>query len=189
MEGLNERIARLNKDLDALASTSPKEAEQTRIDWLGRKGIITELFESFRKVSPEEKRTLGKPLNELKKKAEQKIKTLKEQSDNSSESDGFDVDPTRPVRPFHATTRHPISQVMERITSIFQRVGFIRSEGPEMEDDWHNFTALNFPEEHPARDMQDTFFIETDGPAMALRTHTSSVHITLSTRSQRFKRW
>ena len=104
MEGLNERIARLNKDLDAVASTSPKEAEQTRIDWLGRKGIITELFESFREVSPEEKRKLGKPLNELKKKAEHKIKTLKEQSDNSIESDGFDVDPTRPVHPFHATT-------------------------------------------------------------------------------------
>lgn len=177
MEALNERIARLNIELDALTSASLKEAEEARIHWLGRKGVITGLFELFREMSPDEKRTLGGPLNELKKRAEQKVKTLKEESDNASEADGFDVDPTRPVRPFHSTTRHPISQVMERITTIFQRVGFIRSEGPEMEDDWHNFTALNFPEEHPARDMQDTFFIDSDGPAMVLRTHTSSVQI------------
>ena len=145
MEALNERIARLNIELDALTLASLKEAEEARIHWLGRKGVITGLFELFREMSPDEKRTLGGPLNELKKRAEQKVKTLKEESDNASEADGFDVDPTRPVRPFHSTTRHPISQVMERITTIFQRVGFIRSEGPEIEDDWHNFTALNFP--------------------------------------------
>ena len=177
MEGLNEQMDRLDKELDGLNATSAKEAEELRIHWLGRKGFITQLFESFRAVSPEEKRRLGKPLNELKNKTEEKIKKLKEQLEDANEAEGFDVDPSRPVRPFHPSVRHPISQVMERITSIFQRVGFIRSEGPEMEDDWHNFTALNFPEEHPARDMQDTFFIDSEGPAMALRTHTSSVQI------------
>jgi phenylalanyl-tRNA synthetase alpha chain len=174
---MNDRIAQLSQAINAFHSTDLERIEEARIAWLGRKGQITALFEEFRKVPPEEKRAFGKPLNLLKQAAEERIRSLKEEAEASANANsGFSVDPTRPVRPFEDTARHPVSQVIERITEIFQRIGFTLSEGPEMEDDWHNFSALNFPEEHPARDMQDTFFLQSD-PVMALRTHTSSVQV------------
>lgn len=174
---MNERIEELRQAVDSFDSTDIQRIEEARIAWLGRKGSITALFDAFRQVPPDEKRAFGKPLNELKKAAEERISALKQMAEDALEShSAFAVDPTRPVRPFADSTRHPVSQVIERITEIFQRIGFTLSDGPEMEDDWHNFSALNFPEEHPARDMQDTFFLQSD-PIMALRTHTSSVQV------------
>lgn len=174
---MNERIEELRQAVDSFDSTDIQRIEEARIAWLGRKGSITALFDAFRQVPTDEKRAYGKPLNELKKAAEERISALKQMAEDALESHSdFAVDPTRPVRPFADSTRHPVSQVIERITEIFQRIGFTLSDGPEMEDDWHNFSALNFPEEHPARDMQDTFFLQSD-PIMALRTHTSSVQV------------
>lgn len=174
---MNERIEELRQAVDSFDSTDIQRIEEARIAWLGRKGSITALFDAFRQVPPEEKRAFGKPLNELKKAAEERINALKQMAEEALEShSAFATDPTRPVRPFAESSRHPVSQVIERITEIFQRIGFTLSDGPEMEDDWHNFSALNFPEEHPARDMQDTFFLQSD-PIMALRTHTSSVQV------------
>lgn len=174
---MNERIEELRQAVDSFDSTDIQRIEEARIAWLGRKGSITALFDAFRQVPPEEKKAFGKPLNELKKAAEERINALKQMAEEALEShSAFATDPTRPVRPFAESSRHPVSQVIERITEIFQRIGFTLSDGPEMEDDWHNFSALNFPEEHPARDMQDTFFLQSD-PIMALRTHTSSVQV------------
>ena len=174
---MNQRLEELSEAIEAFKTTELQRIEEARIAWLGRKGAITALFEEFRSVPPEEKRLLGKPLNELKKRAEERIRQLKEEAEQLQDAHkGFEEDPTKPVRPFDPTSRHPVSQVIQRITEIFQRIGFTLSEGPEMEDDWHNFSALNFPEEHPARDMQDTFFLSVD-PVMALRTHTSSVQV------------
>ena len=174
---MNERIEELRQAVESFDSTDIQRIEEARIAWLGRKGAITALFDAFRQVPHEEKRAYGKPLNELKKSAEERISFLKQRTEEALEGhSAFSTDPTRPVRPFAESTRHPVSQVIERITEIFQRIGFTLSDGPEMEDDWHNFSALNFPEEHPARDMQDTFFLQSD-PIMALRTHTSSVQV------------
>ncbi len=174
---MNERIEELRQVVESFDSTDIQRIEEARIAWLGRKGAITALFDAFRQVPHEEKRAYGKPLNELKKSAEERISVLKQRAEEALEGhSAFATDPTRPVRPFAESTRHPVSQVIERITEIFQRIGFTLSDGPEMEDDWHNFSALNFPEEHPARDMQDTFFLQSD-PIMALRTHTSSVQV------------
>jgi phenylalanyl-tRNA synthetase alpha chain len=174
---MKERIELLSKELNDFSSNLLDEIEAKRISWIGKKGAITNLFEEFREVSPEEKRLLGKALNELKNQAEGKIKELKEQAGQLSVSAASEkLDLTRPALSHLKATRHPVSQVIGRITDIFRRVGFSLSVGPEIEDDWHNFSALNFPEEHPARDMQDTFFVSMD-PAKALRTHTSSVQV------------
>ena len=135
------------------------------------------LFAQFKNVEPDEKKAYGQVLNELKQIAEDKVEQLKNAllaSDQSSE--GEDIDLSRPVNPQKVGSRHPISIVRNRFIEIFKKIGYEESEGPEIEDDWHNFTALNFPPEHPARDMQDTFFVERD-PDIALRTHTSSVQV------------
>jgi phenylalanyl-tRNA synthetase alpha chain len=175
---MNDRIEQLSQEIQSFNALDAQKIEEARISWLGRKGIITGMFDEFRQVPPEQKRVLGKPLNELKRLAENRIQELKAAAEEkASSNNSFEADPTRPVKPFEPTSRHPVSQVIERISEIFQRIGFTLSEGPEMEDDWHNFSALNFPEEHPARDMQDTFFIQQSDPTMALRTHTSSVQI------------
>jgi phenylalanyl-tRNA synthetase alpha chain len=174
---MKERIELLSKELNDFSSKVLDEIENKRISLLGKRGAITLLFEEFRSVSPEEKRLLGKVLNELKNKAEAKIKELKEEAAQNIASESSEkIDLTRPASESIPATRHPVSQVIGRITDIFRRVGFSLSVGPEIEDDWHNFSALNFPEEHPARDMQDTFFVSMN-PAKALRTHTSSVQV------------
>ncbi|UKJ08361.1 phenylalanine--tRNA ligase subunit alpha [Solitalea lacus] len=167
-------------EINAFTPANADELEQFRIKFLGRKGIIGDLFEEFKQTTPEEKRALGKVLNECKQAAEAKVLEFKEQFENHQQQQSS-IDLTLPGNPVNIGSRHPISLVRKEIVEIFSRIGFNVAEGPEIEDDWHNFTALNFPEEHPARDMQDTFFIQkntgSDKGDIALRTHTSSVQV------------
>lgn len=177
MSSLASKIESTKEEISGVTASSADEVEQLRIKYLGKNGgLITEFFKEFREVSSDEKRALGQPLNELKKLAEQKIKDLKEATGQTSSGAQAREDVSRPAGHDPIGSRHPISLVRSEIIEIFDRIGFTVSEGPEIEDDWHNFTALNFPAEHPARDMQDTFFISRD-PDIALRTHTSSVQV------------
>ena len=152
------------------------EIEAFRIRYLGKKGLLTEFFKELKNIPKEDKKAFGLAVNELKVSATDKVNSLKAalQSQESSASSYGDL--TRPGEPVELGARHPISIVRDRIIEIFSRIGFTVSEGPEIEDDWHNFSALNLPEYHPARDMQDTFFVQTD-PDILLRTHTSSVQV------------
>jgi len=151
-----------------------KEVEEFRIKYLSKKGILNQLFAEFKNVPNEEKKTFGQKINTLKQAATEKVNQLKEQLENAVDEKGSGLDLTRPGYPVEIGSRHPISIVKNQIIDIFKRIGFNVSEGPEIEDDWHNFTALNLPEYHPARDMQDTFFLQQN-PDWLLRTHTSSV--------------
>lgn len=170
---VNELLAEVN----AFDTQDKEQLEAFRIKYLGSKnGLIGELFKAFRDVPKEEKKSFGQTLNLLKTTAEEKVKTIRESIENLAESQGSGQDLSMPGTPWNLGARHPISLVRNEIVSIFSRLGFVISEGPEIEDDWHNFTALNLPDEHPARDMQDTFFIEKD-PDILLRTHTSSVQV------------
>ena len=146
---------------------------------MGQKGILKELFGAFKSVPNEQKKEFGKQLNELKNFAQEKILELKSSVEGQSNNEGSINDLTLPGNYKEIGARHPISLVRQEIIDIFAGIGFSISEGPEVEDDWHNFTALNFPEEHPARDMQDTFFVENKGGEddLVLRTHTSSVQV------------
>ena len=160
-------------EVNSFNSSDPNEIEAFRIKMLGKKGIITGLLAEFRNVPIEHKKEFGQKINLLKKAAQDKVVDLKARVGNS-ESSKRDLDLSMSGEPFELGSRHPLSVVRKEILDIFTRIGFSISEGPEIEDDFHNFTALNFPEEHPARDMQDTFFIDKD---IALRTHTSSVQV------------
>jgi phenylalanyl-tRNA synthetase alpha chain len=173
---MKEKIAAHLAEVENFDSTTPDEIEQFRIKFLGRKGIIGDLFDAFKQLPGEEKKTLGKPLNQLKTAANQKVESLKEKVSAGTSGEAKQFDFTRPVHQQPLGSRHPVNMVKNEIIDIFKRIGFNISEGPEVEDDWHNFTALNFPEEHPARDMQDTFFVARN-PDWALRTHTSSVQV------------
>lgn len=158
-------------------NTDNKEAlEQFRIKYLGKKGILNDFFSEFKNVPNDQKKEFGQVINELKKATEEKVKTIQDFLENKEESKGLYGDLTRTGYPLELGSRHPISLVKNRVVEIFSNIGFNVSEGPEIEDDWHNFTALNLPEYHPARDMQDTFFIQTN-PDILLRTHTSSVQV------------
>jgi len=168
------KVAELLKEVDSFDAKNIEELEQFRIKMLAKKGAITALMSDFRNVPNEDKKAFGQQINNLKKTTQQKIVDLKEHLDNSTSSSSEKVDLTRPAEQIELGARHPISVVRNEILDIFSRIGFMVSEGPEIEDDWHNFSALNFPPEHPARDMQDTFFIEKE---VALRTHTSSVQV------------
>jgi phenylalanyl-tRNA synthetase alpha chain len=163
------------KDVAAFAATTADEVEQFRIGYLGKKGHITKLFADFRNVPNEEKKEYGQLLNQLKTEALAKVKSLQTELSGSQAKSTMD-DISRPGQPIPLGARHPISIVRERVIDVFSRIGYGLSSGPEVEDDWHNFTALNLPEHHPARDMQDTFFVQTD-PDVMLRTHTSSVQV------------
>ena len=169
---------KIKKDLEDILhfnSDSPSEIEEFRVKYLGKKGLLNSYFVEFKSLESEEKKKLGSLLNELKNSAQQKVDNLK--SNNSKKSDNLKInDISRPGDPIEIGSRHPISIVKNRIIDIFSTIGFTISEGPEIEDDWHNFSALNLPEHHPARDMQDTFFIEKN-PDYLLRTHTSSVQV------------
>jgi phenylalanyl-tRNA synthetase alpha chain len=172
-------VDQLKKHLETIAAFHSKDLvaiESFRIEYLGKKGVLTDLFAAFKKVPNEEKKAFGQLLNELKEAATEKINSLKETLEEGQTRVGVYGDLTRPGAPIALGSRHPISLVKNQIIEIFSRIGFNVSEGPEMEDDWHNFTALNLPEYHPARDMQDTFFIQTN-PDILLRTHTSSVQV------------
>ncbi|MCK9640908.1 MAG: phenylalanine--tRNA ligase subunit alpha [Prolixibacteraceae bacterium] len=170
-----DRIKELQKEIEELAVQTAEELEDMRIKYLSKKGEVSKLFEDFRNVSADQKKEIGAAVNTLKNFALEKIRILKE----GLEEQGAEVkkmDLTLPGDPMRAGTRHPISIVKNEMLEIFKRLGFVVSEGPEIEDDWHVFSALNFPEEHPARDMQDTFFIQRN-PDILLRTHTSSVQV------------
>jgi phenylalanyl-tRNA synthetase alpha chain len=156
-------------------ATDQEAIEQFRISYAGKKGILNDLFAAFRAVPNEEKKEFGQVLNQLKTAVSDKIETLKA-TQSSTISTGVYGDLSRPAFPSALGSQHPLTVVRNRIVDIFSQIGFNISEGPEIEDDWHNFTALNLPEYHPARDMQDTFFIQTD-PDILLRTHTSSVQV------------
>lgn len=170
-----KKIEDLLKEVEAFTTESAEAIEEFRIRLLSKKGIISQLFEEFRNVPVEQKKEFGKNLNILKNKAFEKVNFLKEQISNSDSKEAK-PDLSLPGEPRELGSRHPISIVKNEIISIFSRLGFTISEGPEIEDDWHVFSALNFPEEHPARDMQDTFFVEKN-PDVLLRTHTSSVQV------------
>lgn len=172
-----DKIKEYIAQVEQFKSCDKEEIELLRIKFLGKKGVLKSLFSSFKTIPNEDKKTFGQLVNTLKSKVEDKLKSLNESLEMRGENNESPIhDLTRPGEPFSMGSRHPISKVRNRIIDIFNRIGFTLSEGPEIEDDWHNFTALNLPEYHPARDMQDTFFIEKN-PDILLRTHTSSVQI------------
>lgn len=173
----NERIEELLAEISELTAKKLQDVEEIRVKLLGKKGDITKLFEEFRNVLPEQKREFGKRLNILKTKAAEKIEELRAKIAESADAAGSGLDYTMPGDKFELGARHPISVTREEIISIFNKFGYSLAEGPEIEDDWHVFGALNFPPEHPARDMQDTFFISQGENPILLRTHTSSVQV------------
>ena len=169
------KIDELLNEVQKFHSQKKEEIEQFRIKFNGKKGILNDLFEQFKSVSNDQKKEYGQKINLLKQSISAKLEELT-QSSSSQNVATEKEDLTRPGFPLELGSRHPINLVKNRITDIFKSIGFAVADGPEIEDDWHNFTALNLPEYHPARDMQDTFFIETN-PDVLLRTHTSSVQI------------
>ena len=162
--------------VEAFATEKKEELEQFRLEYLCKKGLLNDFFAQFKEVPKEEKKEFGQIINELKSKAEAKINELKERLGGQSTAAPAYNDLTRPAFPIEIGSRHPVSLIKNKIIEIFANIGFSIAEGPEIEDDWHNFTALNLPEYHPARDMQDTFFIQTR-PDILLHTHTSSVEV------------
>lgn len=172
------KINQLLQEVEALKAANAEELEALRIKYLSKKGAINDLMADFRNVAAEQKKEVGMRLNELKNKAQEKIAALKEQFE-SQDTGCDDIDLTRSAYPVELGTRHPLSIVRNEIIDIFARTGFNIADGPEMEDDYHVFSSMNFAEDHPARDMQDTFFIENDtenvSHSIILRTHTSSV--------------
>lgn len=169
-------IDKIITDIDQFVIKDTKSLEDFRIQFLGSKGIVKNMFGELKSVPNEEKREVGQLLNNLRLHAETKFNSFKEQLETATSNDSS-MDLSRPGDIDEIGARHPLSLVRSEIIEIFERIGYSVSEGPEIEDDWHNFSALNFPPEHPARDMQDTFFIEKGENEMALRTHTSSVQV------------
>ncbi|MFT6746530.1 MAG: phenylalanyl-tRNA synthetase alpha chain [Glaciecola sp.] len=172
---MEEKIKEFEQDIENLLIESNDEAESFRIKFLGSKNVLKDLFSEIRNVPEGKRKAVGQLINKLKNKAQEKLEKFKSEVESEAE-ESSELDLTLPGENVSLGSRHPISLVTEQIIDIFKRIGFNVSEGPEMEDDWHNFSALNLPEEHPARDMQDTFFIEKD-PDFLLRTHTSSVQV------------
>lgn len=172
IDKIQEHIA----EVEQFTADSQEAVEAFRVKYLGRKGLLREFFAEFKNVPNDQKKEFGQTVNTLQKKATDKVNELKSLLEHTVEEEGIYGDLTRPGEPMALGARHPISIVKNQIIEIFSRIGFNVSEGPEIEDDWHNFTALNLPEYHPARDMQDTFFVQTN-PDILLRTHTSSVQV------------
>ena len=170
---MTERINALLSEVESLAAADEKELEALRIKYLGKKGLLNDLMADFRNVPAEQKRETGQKINALKTALQDKLNDLR-QSLATKEDSHDDLDLTRTPYPIQLGTRHPLSIVKNEIIDIFSRLGFSMADGPEVEDDWHVFSSMNFAEDHPARDMQDTFFIEAH-PDIILRTHTSSV--------------
>ncbi len=177
------KVKEILDEVENFNSKAAQEIEDFRIKILGSKGKVKALFDDFKNVPNEQKKQFGQALNELKIKAQQKIDELKTAQTSSTTKSETHIDLSRPVSEMELGARHPLSLIRNQIIEVFNRIGFSVSEGPEIEDDWHNFSALNFPEEHPARDMQDTFFIEKN-PDIALRTHTSSVQVRIMENSK-----
>lgn len=179
-----ENIQHVAQEIEAAPLTSAAELEQFRIAYIGRKGRIADLFDNLKQVAPEQRREVGQQLNLLKNRAQERFDQAQEQLANAADTagdNGFDF--TLPTIPNTLGTRHPLSLVRQEIVRIFERIGFNVAEGPEIEDDWHNFSALNFPENHPAREMQDTFFLSENKDKL-LRTHTSTVQVRLMENNQ-----
>ena len=171
-----DKIKELITEAETFKAQTQDEVEAFRIKYLGKKGLLNDYFKEFKNVANDQKKEFGQVINALKKTAEEKVNALKEELENTEDNSASSLDTSRPGEPVSLGARHPISIVKNQIIDIFSGIGFNVSEGPEVEDDWHNFTALNLPEHHPARDMQDTFFIQTN-PDVLLRTHTSSVQV------------
>ncbi len=177
-----EKIEKLKLEIASLQAGSPEEAEALRIKYLSKKGEITALMNDFRNVPAEQKKEVGMKINELKVAAQEKISQLKAEASVQAAA-GPAVDLTRTPYPIPLGTRHPLTIVKNEIVDIFSRLGFTLAEGPEVEDDWHVYSSMNFADDHPARDMQDTFFVEAS-PAVVLRSHTSSVQARVMERQQ-----
>lgn len=177
-----DRIIKVLSEIKDLKASNPKEYEALRIKYLSKKGVVSSLMSEFRNVSPDEKREVGQQLNKLKNRLQDRLDELKKNLEKNDEEPA-EIDLSRTSYPIPLGTRHPLSLVEEKISSIFKRLGFTIAEGPEIEDDWHVFSSLNFAEDHPARDMQDTFFIHRD-PEIVLRTHTSSVQTRVMEKAQ-----
>ena len=177
-----DRINALSAEVDTLQATTAEEVEQLRIKYLSKKGLITALMADFRNVPAEQKKEVGIHINALKTKATDKINALRDALGTTAQSQQK-VDISRTPYPIPLGTRHPLSLVRQEIIDIFSRLGFSLADGPEVEDDWHVFSSMNFADDHPARDMQDTFFIESH-PDVILRTHTSSVQARVMEKQQ-----
>ena len=173
---MTETIKAHIEEVKSFQTDNKEQLEAFRIKYLGSKGLLKDFFAEFKNVPNEQKKEFGQVINELKTSAEEKVKAIQDVLENKEEAKGIYGDTTRPGEAMNIGSRHPISIVKNQMIDIFSTIGFNVSEGPEIEDDWHNFTALNLPEYHPARDMQDTFFIQTN-PDVLLRTHTSSVQV------------
>ncbi len=169
-----DRIVKYSHEIEEFLISNNDELERFRLQYLSKKGLFTSLFEEFKTLPPDIKKATGQHLNILKEKASLKYQEFKDKLSDSGKT--FSGDLTLPAEPLLTGSRHPVSLIRREIVSIFSKIGFTVSEGPEIEDDWHVFSGLNFPQEHPARDMQDTFFIEKN-PDILLRTHTSSVQV------------
>ena len=170
LEKVNELVEKVN----VFTPNSEEEINSFRIEYLGKKGLLNDLFSAFKEIPNDQKKDFGAAINNLKVLVQNKIEEYKDSFETEESEESIDL--TKPVSLDNLGSRHPISLIRNEIVDIFNRIGFTISEGPEIEDDWHNFSALNLPKEHPARDMQDTFFIQTD-PDVLLRTHTSSVQV------------
>jgi phenylalanyl-tRNA synthetase alpha chain len=175
---MQEKAASLKSEIEAFVADSLADAEQFRLKFISKKGSLSRLFEELKSVPADQKKDAGRILNELKEFAESKFRELNDKQDGSSARGAEQPDLTLPVVPNRVGNLHPLTLTKNRIIEVFARLGFSVSDGPEIEDDWHNFSALNFPPDHPAREMQDTFFIHRD-PEVLLRTHTSNVQIRL----------
>jgi phenylalanyl-tRNA synthetase alpha chain len=180
MEDLLKQIEQYKQEIDGFVAKAADEVEQFRIKWLGTKGLVKAVMGEMKNVPNEQKKQFGQILNEFKLFAEAKFEALQASNDVSGKSSAkVLIDQSLPGDPVSVGSRHPLSLVKNEMVSIFKRLGFVVAEGPEIEDDWHNFGAMNLPEDHPARDMQDTFYIKKpadgNGPTWLLRTHTSSV--------------
>lgn len=176
MENLRQQIEALRKEMESFDTQDATQLEEFRIKYLGTKGLVKSLMGEMKNVPPDQKKEAGQLLNEFKQFAEAHYEQLKEKAGSGHQAKATALDTTLPGDYFPVGSRHPVTLMRNRIVSIFQRLGFAVAEGPEIEDDWHNFGALNLPPHHPARDMQDTFYIQQN-PDWVLRTHTSSVQI------------
>lgn len=173
---MKNKIDELLNEIETFTANTKEHVEEFRIKILSKKGKLTALFEDFKTVEPSLRKQVGQQLNELKNKAQDKINSLKEKFDTTEDHTDKGIDLTLPAEALAVGSRHPLALVRNQIVEIFSRIGFTVSDGPEIEDDWHNFTALNTPSDHPARDMQDTFYIQ-ENPDTVLRTQTSSVQV------------
>jgi phenylalanyl-tRNA synthetase alpha chain len=174
MSSIRERIKRYLGEVEEAMADTAESVEAFRVHYLGRKGVLNDLFEEFKQVAGEEKKTLGRELNELKVRVAARLEEFQARHARTGRGEASEADLTRPTGAVPVGTRHPLAVVRREILEIFSRMGFAVADGPEIEDDWHVFSGLNFPPDHPARDMQDTFFL---GPEVLLRTHTSSVQV------------